>query len=510
MSSQEIKTVTIVGGGTAGWLTASLIAAHSQRTDGEPLTVRLIESPNIPTIGVGEGTWPTMRQTLEKIGVSERDFFKECDASFKQASKFVNWTTGSDAYYHPFSLPEGFSQVNLAKHWLASNKQTDFANSVSVQPALCDHNLAPKLANTPDYAGFVNYAYHLDAGKFVPFLIQHATEKLGVNHVLDDIENVALATNGDIEKVVTAKSGAFTSDLFIDCTGFKALLIGGALKVPFRKCGDTLPVDTALAIQVPYETPESTIKPYTQSTAQSNGWIWDIGLTTRRGVGHVFSSAHTNVESALLELDDYIQASGGKANVEDARTININSGHREKFWVNNCVAVGLSAGFLEPLEASAIVMIELSATMIAEQMPQSRHSMDVVAQRFNDKFLYRWDRIIDFLKLHYLISKRRDSAFWNDVTSPDNSTDSLNGLLEYWRHDAVSKEDFSNADEIFPAASYQYVLYGMDYPAGRPQRGMSAAEQDLAQQYLKSVQQKTASVHANTQDTRQVLGELVS
>jgi tryptophan halogenase len=236
-------------------------------------------------------------------------------------------------------------------------------------------------------------------------------------------------------------------------------LIGGAMKVPFRSCTDVLFCDTALAMQVPYDLPDDPIASHTISTAQSAGWIWDIGLPTRRGVGHVFSSSHISVDAAEQELRDYI---GPAARDLTARRLAIRAGHREQFWKRNCVAVGLAAGFLEPLEASAIVLIELSAKMIAEQMPACREVMDVVARRFNDTTSYRWGRIIDFLKLHYALTKRTDTAFWRDNVRPETIPDRLMGLMELWRFQSPWVHDeFDRAEEVFPSASYQYVLYGM-------------------------------------------------
>ncbi|WP_454759592.1 tryptophan halogenase family protein [Caulobacter segnis] len=460
---RPVKNIVIVGGGTAGWLTAGLIAAKHKARQAAGFTVTLVESPNTPIIGVGEGTWPTLRTSLAKIGVSETDFFRECDASFKQGAKFARWTTGAvdDAYYHPLMLPQGFSQVNLAPHWLAAGSDQSFCDAVTPQGRICDDGLAPKTITAAPYQGAANYAYHLDAGKFAPFLQRHCCEKLGVRHVLADVRSVAMAEDGDIRAIVTEQHGEIEGDLFVDCTGFRSLLLGEALGVPFRDCGDVLFCDTALAVQVPYEHENSPIASHTISTAQSAGWIWDIGLPTRRGTGHVYSSRHISDEDAERELRAYLGAAGKDLPV---RKIKIRSGHRETFWKRNCVAVGLAAGFLEPLEASAIVLIELSAKLISEQMPACREVMDVLAARFNATTHYRWGRIIDFLKLHYVLSKRTDTAFWRDNRDPETIPDRLADLLLLWRYQGPWLHDeFDRADEVFPAASYQYVLYGMGF-----------------------------------------------
>lgn len=457
------RNIVIVGGGTAGWLTAGIIAAKHRSRIPHDFTVTLVESPNIPIIGVGEGTWPTLRSTLKKMGVSETDFFRECDASFKQGAKFARWTTGADddAYYHPLVLPQSFEKLNLVPHWLADGDDQSFCDAVCPQGRICDDGLAPKTITTPEYEGAANYAYHLDAGKFASFLTLHCTQNLGVRHVLADVKHVALKEDGDIRAIITEQAGEIEGDLFIDCTGFRALLIGDALGVPFKECSDVLFCDTALAVQVPYENDNSPISSHTISTAQSAGWIWDIGLPTRRGTGHVFSSRHISDEQAERELRAYL---GPVADHLPVRKISIRSGHRETFWKRNCVAVGLAAGFLEPLEASAIVLIELSAKLVAEQMPFCREVMDVVASRFNATTLYRWGRIIDFLKLHYVLTKRTDSAFWRDNVQPESIPDRLKELLLLWRYQPPWVHDeFDRIEEVFPAASYQYVLYGMKF-----------------------------------------------
>ena len=474
--SKKIDHVVIVGGGTAGWLAAGIIAARLRGRMKAGLTVTLVESPDTPIIGVGEGTWPTLRSTLKNMGISETDFFRECDASFKQGAKFARWTTGApdDAYYHPLMLPQGFEQVNLAPHWLAGEADGSFCDAVCAQGVICDAGLAPKAITTPEYEGAANYAYHLNAGKFAPFLQRHACDKLGVRHVLANVGAIHHADNGDIASIETDRAGTITGDLFIDCTGFRSLLLGEAMGVPFRSCADVLFCDTALAVQLPYDDPDAPIASHTISTAQSAGWIWDIGLPVRRGVGHVFSSRHIDEDAAEAELRAYLGPAGKDLPV---RKINIRSGHRETFWKGNCVAVGLAAGFLEPLEASAIVLVELSAKLIAEQMPATRGVMDIVAKRFNATTHYRWGRIIDFLKLHYVLSKRTDTAFWRDNRLPETIPERLQELLQLWRHQGPwFHDEFDRVDEVFPAASYQYVLYGMDFETEVDRAWLSADE----------------------------------
>jgi tryptophan halogenase len=473
-----VTSVCIVGGGSAGWLTAALIAAQHPARDGGGVSVTLVESKRIGIVGVGEGTWPTMRNTLRKVGVSETDFMRACNASFKQGAKFARWRTGKadDFYYHPLVLPEGFPNLDLAPYWnadtLADPGSPSFSDAVCFQEFLCEHDLAPKLMTSPEYGGVANYAYHLDAGRFAEFMRAHCVEKLGVRHIVDDVSRVELAENGDIATVVTERNGPIAADLFVDCSGFSSLLLGQALGVPFIDRNDALFIDRAIAVQLPYEGDDVPVSSQTNSVGQRHGWIWDIGLKNRRGIGYVYSSQHAKGESPEAELAAYV---GLGFAALTPRELTIRSGHRATFWKRNCVAVGLSAGFLEPLEASALVLIELSADFIATMMPATRSGMEIVARRFNEMTRYRWDRIIEFLKLHYALTERNDTAFWRDNRDPATIPQSLQDQLELWRYRPPGEQDFSSAHEMFPAASYQYVLYGMGFktdPRFQP-RGVS-------------------------------------
>jgi len=469
--SDQVKQIVIVGGGSAGWLTAGVIAADHRAGSDDGLQVTVLESPDVSPIGVGEGTWPTMRDTLRRIGVSEADFIRECDASFKQGSRFDGWVDGStrDRYYHPFVLPHGYTETNLVAGWLERHADVPFADLVSFQPHLCAQGKAPKQAATPEYAAVANYAYHLDAGKFGLFLRKFCTEKLGVRHMLDHMVGIKTDENGNIAHLQTKSNGAVTGDLFVDCTGMQSLLLGQHYGVGFRSQKHVLFNDTALALQIRYPDESTAIASQTIGTAQSNGWIWDIGLPTRRGVGHVYSSAHTSDEAAERELRDYVSRTGGPRELGSPRKLTFNPGYREKFWHRNCVAIGLSAGFIEPLEASALALVELSAAMLSDEMPVNRATMDIAARRFNDAFTYRWGRVIDFLKMHYVLAKRSDSEYWRDNVRPESIPDRLSEQLTLWRHQPPSRYDFYRTEEVFPSASYQYVLYGMGFrPDPRP------------------------------------------
>ena len=461
------QTIVIVGGGSAGWLTAGIVAAkhHAPQGGGPGTRVVLLESPDVPNLGVGEGTWPTMRDTLRRIGVSEVEFLKNCDASFKQGSHFISWQRGQgESYYHPFSAPAGYGNVNLALHWQVSHPELRFDEAAGPQGRVCDRGLAPKQPQTPEYAFSLNYGYHLNAGKFVDLLQRHCVGKLGVEHRLGHVERVVADDDGDIAGLVLASGETLNGDLFVDCTGFAALLIGKHYEVPLVSQRDCLFNDTALAVQAEYATEDAPIASVTKATAQTAGWIWDIALPSRRGIGYVFSSRHASMEQAEEELAVYLDADPHLAAEQPSpRKIRFEPGFRECFWHRNCVAIGVSAGFVEPLEATALILIEKSAEWLSEQLPRDRAAMAVVSRRFNEITRQHWHTIIDFLKLHYVLTERDDSAYWRDHRQAETVPESLQESLSLWRTQAPWLYETNFRIELFTAASLQYVLYGMGF-----------------------------------------------
>ncbi len=470
---KPLKKIVIVGGGSAGWLTAGIIAAEHASDSDSGIEVTLIESADIPTIGVGEGTWPSMRTTLKKMGISETEFLLECDASFKQGSKFTNWHTNTNEYYyHPYTLPHGFNETNLAPFWQPFRSKISFADAVCTQSQLGEHGLAPKQISTAEYDFNANYGYHLDAGKFAVLLQKHCTKKLAVKHIIDHVTQVNTSQTKDIASITTKEHGDISGDLFIDCTGTASLLLAQHYKIPFVCKKHILFNDSALAVHVPHASPDSPIGSFTCSTAQSAGWIWDIALPSRRGVGYTYSSAHITDDKAEKELRTYITPIMGESAAESIkiRKISFSPGHREKFWHKNCVAVGLAAGFIEPLEATALALIELSAKMISEQLPANRLTMDLVAKRFNAKFLHRWQNVVDFLKLHYVLSQRTDSDYWREISDDKELPETLQEQLLLWKTQAPYYYDATHTEEMFPSASYQYILYGMGFVTDLPHK----------------------------------------
>lgn len=513
--NKPVQQVVIVGGGSAGWLTAALLAAEFETS--EEFSVTLVESPDTPTIGVGEGTWPSMRSTLKKIGLNEAEFLRRCQGSLKQGTYFQNWSQGKgESYYHPFSPPAGYSEVNLAEVWLEGGlPHRSFAHAVTPQSHVCDQSGTAKQLGIPDYAYALNYGYHLDAGAFAGLLFEHATAVLGVKHVYSHIAGVIEDSEGYIQALQTTAGDVLSGDLFIDCSGFQALLLGQHYQIPFNSVDSVLFNNRALAAQVPYETPGHSIHSTTWATAQRAGWVWDIGLRERRGVGYVFSSAHTDEATAEQTLATYLKQTTRSLAPEQAssefRLLTFNPGYRDTLWHKNCVAVGLAGGFVEPLEASALVMVELAARAIADRFPATRDVMPVHAKRFNREFSRRWEHIIDFLKLHYVLSQRDDSDYWRDHRQSESVPKGLRERLALWQTEMPWHAEDERADELFPSASYQYVLMGMGFrpQLSGPPRRRQLEQRARSEELLHEVGQQAQRMGQHLPSNRQLLTDLL-
>lgn len=493
------KQIVIVGGGTAGWITAGYLANALNAASPTGVAITLVESADIGILGVGEGTFPTIRKTLMRIGVDESAMLRECDATLKQGAKFAHWrfTPGHengrpDHYMHPFAVTRARGGLDLLPYWLlgveGSNRNWDEVNTV--QKLVSDAALAPKRLADPAFAGPLNYAYHFDAAKLASFLRKCAMRN-GTQHITDTVDEVLLDENGYISGVRTRQNSILTGDLYIDCTGFRAELIGKALGVPYKSCRDVLFCNSALALQVPYDRPDAPISSYTISTAHEAGWTWDIGLHHRRGIGHVYSSDHTDDDRAEEVLRRYI---GPAADGLEARRFRFTAGFRETNWAKNCVAIGLSSGFFEPLEATGIIFAEVAAVMLANLFPWNG-SHETSARQFNNLMLRRYERALDFIKLHYCLTERRDSSFWIDNADPATTPDSLHDLLERWRYRIPDDIDTDPKVDIFSAVSWQYVLYGMGFRTDLGEQAGTYRFFEEARAEFADIRQQAANAH---------------
>ena len=458
------RRILIVGGGTAGWLTAAYLAKYLALSKRSHLEVAVIESPEIGIIGVGEGTFPTIRATLQFLGIDERRFIRETSATFKQGIRFTDWArapVGDDRhqFFHPFEAPFYTEGTSLIPYWLLQDDATrlPFAQAMTIQERVAEARRAPKRSQEGDYEAPLNYAYHFDAIKLAKVLAERA-QALGVKQVEATLSSVCLDAAGAIDHVDTYQHGSFKADLYIDCTGFRAQLIGQTAGAAFKSVRQHLFADRALTCKLPIDHPDAPMESCTIATAHEAGWTWEIGLNGARGIGCVYSSDHISDERAADILRGYV-GPGHAAAV--TRCIPFAAGYREQQWVKNCVAVGLSAGFLEPLESTGLVLIEAAVGMIAEMLPHSG-PMEAPARRFNQLMTARYENIVNFLKLHYCLSQRTE-PFWRDNTDRASIPDRLAEFLEQWKCRPPGRFDFVLDTETFAFFNYQYILYGMGF-----------------------------------------------
>lgn len=327
------RSILIVGGGTAGWLAAAYLQRILGNNPDAPIDIRVVESTEIGPIGVGEATVPTLRNMMRLLDIPESALFGEADATLKNGIRFVGWRNGGDAatdsYDHPFDPPMVMHGYSTIAHWLNLKQRglttQPYAQAGTVQTALFDANLSPKMMNSPNYEAPVTYAYHLDAVKLGRLLQRIAIER-GVQHTIGEVESVDLNDAG-IEAVHLKDGQRLAADLFVDCTGFAAVLIGKALEVPWVSYSDTLLCNRAVACPVAYDDANQPLRSYTQATAQNAGWAWEIDLQSRRGTGYVYSSAHCSDEQAWATLQ---RLNGERTALAEPRFLKMRIGHQAR------------------------------------------------------------------------------------------------------------------------------------------------------------------------------------
>jgi tryptophan halogenase len=495
------RRIVILGGGTAGWLSAALLS----RRLGRRAKITLVESREIGTIGVGEGTFPTIRTTLASLGVKEADFLVASDGTFKQGVMFDGWRSGDDSYFHPFNLPYGGSEPGLLPYWLAQGaNRPSYADAVTAQERVARAGLGPKRWEDADFGGPMNYAYHFDAVRFAGFLRSVAIAN-GVERIEATVSSVLRHADGNIAALMVSDDRQIGGDFFLDCSGFRARLIGEEMGGRFIGVGDVLFNDRAVAVQVPYDTPDAPIPPYTLATAQPAGWTWDIGLNARRGVGYVYSSRHCSDDEAVDVLQRYV---GSRGQAVTPRQLSFQTGFQEHQWIGNCAAVGLAAGFFEPLESTGISLIEYSLLLLVDMIGTTDRAARLgAARRFSTLMRERFERVVDFLKLHYCITQRTDTAYWRDNADGASIPQTLADRLAQWRERPPGRFDFDLDRETFLPASYQFILYGMGFEtaAGGTRDDPHATAADTA--FAKVREAASGAVH-HLPDHRALLRQL--
>lgn len=481
------KKVLIVGGGSAGWMAAAYLEAALRDNGKRPVEISLIESPDVPRIGVGEATVPHIRHILSVIGIDQLEFLKRVDGTFKQAIKYVDWLEGNgEYYYHAFDKFQVQPIDRAALRWHMSDRSVPFSETTSMQPIVCDLGLTPIPQRGSQFGEPLKYAFHMNALKFADMLCEIATAR-GVKHHLDHVTEVDMHDNGDIAAVLTKSGKRLEADLFIDCTGFAALLADQKLGVDWIDCSQWLLCDRAITMNVPYEHHyPGYVRPYTTANALSNGWVWEIPLQSRKALGYVHSSAFISQDDAEREIRAF---EGPHAESLDTGTVHFKVGHRAKAWARNCVCVGLSGSFIEPLESTGLYLSDLAIVMLAEHFPFDDEATSL-AMRFNRIMANRFYEILDFINMHYCLTRRADTEFWREVQKPERINERLQAKLDFWRMKIPSASDFidqripGQPDWSLPSAglpgdhrspvdtagifgldSYEAILYGMDFLA---------------------------------------------
>lgn len=418
----KTEKIVIVGGGSAGWMTAAtIVATHPDKE------IHVIESPDIPRIGVGESTLQLLRAWMHLLGISDKDFMPSCDATYKLSVKFTKFSKETDdvGFHYPFGSPNfirdtysGLNDWRLKKALYPNTPPQDFARSYYPHMALIeggklDMNLDGK------YGSFdikQDTAFHVDAVKFGNWLRDEYCIPRGVKHISATVTSVDVGEDG-IEKIYLDDAGRFiTSDVYIDCTGFKSLLLGESLGEEFVSFADQLPNNRAWAARVPYSDKETEMKPYTDCVALSNGWVWNTPTWTRIGMGYVYSDKYVTKEDALQEFKDHLKSLGKDVNDLEFRDLPFKVGIHKRTWVKNCIAIGLSAGFMEPLEGNGLLTIHEFALRMVRLLGRE-HITQYDRDIYNDGVFRYFSEFADFVSAHYVFSQRRDTQYWKDTAN---------------------------------------------------------------------------------------------
>lgn len=447
----SVRRVCIVGGGTAGWMTALIL----RRGIADPtVEITLVESPTVGIIGVGEGSTPALRGFFEDLGIPESEWMPQCNATYKCGITFRNWSTkqGFESYFHPFaSILDNVTGDVFVANCRARVQGADVPahpDRFFLATRLAREGRAPKPAENFPFE--VLYGYHFDAGMLGQYLGRKAVER-GIRHLVRHVREVRLTENGDIAALALDGDEAIEADLFVDCSGFAGLLIDKALKTPFVPFGENLFNDAAVAMPTPLDGP---IAPETVATALQHGWAWRIPLTSRYGNGYVYSSAYCSADQAEFELRERLGLLDADV---PARHLKMKVGRVSEHWRRNCLAVGLSQGFIEPLEATALLFIQRTASVFVDFFNAQNFGADAHT-RFNAIMNERFEGTRDYIVSHYKTNSRRDTAYWRDNAFNVRLSDRLRLLLGLWMNAQPLPPEVKGT---YPLMSWYALLAGM-------------------------------------------------
>lgn len=447
--------VIVVGGGTAGWMAASLL----KRRCGAALSVAVLESPEIGIVGVGEGSTPQLKLFFDTLGVRESEWMPRCNATYKTAIECVGWSTrpGAARYYHPFrtdlddrSAPAFYFNTLMRRRGFAVDAHPD---GFFIDAALAQQCLAPLPPENFPFRAY--YGYHFDAYLIGAFLRDHATAR-GVEHIGGTVAHVARNEAGALTTLTLQDGRRLDADFYIDCTGFRSLLLQQTLGVRFLPFAENLYNDAAVAMPTPHAP--GPIAPQTTATALSCGWAWKIPLTNRVGNGYVYSSRYLDRDAAEKELRAHLGI--GEADVP-VRHLSMRVGRVEAPWTQNCLAVGLSQGFIEPLEATALHLVQETLERFIEAWAGNGYRADRRAA-FNAEINGRFEGVRDYIVCRYKASHRSDTAYWRDASGHDRLSDSLAQLLQCWLSggDLTTEVERQGIGRYFGAMSWHCLLAG--------------------------------------------------
>lgn len=467
-----IRKVVIVGGGSAGWICAAMASHYFHKSGVE---VELIESEEIGTIGVGESTIPPFLQLIHSLGIDEQDFIQKTQASFKLAIRFENWRKKGETYYHPFGQIGGpIGRHEFYQCWLRAKANGHPSNLQDFAPAtvMADQwKFIPPVRAQKTLLSGASYALHIDA-KLVAQYLRDFAETRGVKRTEGIVTDVVSRPDGFVEKVIMKNGGEVSGDLFIDCSGFRALLIGKTLNEDYLDWSDVLMCDRAVVAQTENIADPH---PYTLSQAQDAGWRWRIPLQHRAGNGYVFCSKYISEDEATATLMRQIE---GEV-LLGPNIIPFKTGMRKRLFRNNVVAIGLAGGFIEPLESTALHLIYRGMDFLLRYFPDKDFAPGL-ATEYNRRMTMDYEEIRDFIVLHYYTTQRDDTPFWRDyqkVTPPE----SLRERVELFKSSAVLRD---GVDDMFRAPSWQSIMEGMGVRPDRYQQLVDAAPYSVIQQTL--------------------------